>query len=81
MRGTAASSKTLGVDDQWWQRTFQQREVPTPIVILSGVLAVVAVIFATRPQHNGLVLTGIVTTDEVIVSSEIQGRLEKMSAD
>jgi HlyD family secretion protein len=33
--------------------------------------------FLTRPPHE-IVLTGTVTTDEVIVSAEIQGRLERL---
>jgi len=36
--------------------------------------------FATRGHSRVLVLTGIVTTDEVIVSSEIQGRLQPLLA-
>jgi RND family efflux transporter MFP subunit len=32
-------------------------------------------------QPRGIVLTGIVTTDEVIVSSEIQGRLQQLKVD
>ena len=34
--------------------------------------------YATTRRPGTIVLTGIVTTDEVIVSSEIQGRLEKL---
>jgi multidrug resistance efflux pump len=45
-----------------------------PIFVL--VVAAVYVVVEWRPRR--LVLTGIVTTDEVIVSSEIQGRLEKL---
>ncbi len=41
-------------------------------------LAVVAAVIATAWRPRRLVLTGIVTTDEVIVSSEIQGRLQKL---
>src|SRR5579863_4062351 len=49
-----------------------------PIFIV--LLAVIAggIYFATTRQPNELVLTGIVTTDEVIVSSEIQGRLQEL---
>ncbi len=49
-----------------------------PIVIL--ILAVVgAVVYYNLARHsNQLVLTGIVTTDEVIVSSQIQGRLQHL---
>ncbi|MGH7975643.1 MAG: HlyD family secretion protein [Limisphaerales bacterium] len=44
------------------------------------ILAAVAggVYFATTRQPGEIILTGIVTTDEVIVSSEIQGRLQKL---
>ena len=35
--------------------------------------------YATRPAPGAIILTGIVTTDEVIVSSEIQGRLQQLS--
>jgi HlyD family secretion protein len=45
-----------------------------PIVVV----AVVAVYVITAWRPRRLVLTGIVTTDEVIVSSEIQGRLQKL---
>jgi RND family efflux transporter MFP subunit len=49
-----------------------------PLVVL--VLAVVAggIYYATTRQSGELVLTGMVTTDEVIVSSEIQGRLQQL---
>jgi len=49
------------------------------LLILIVILAAAAVIYFsmfTRPHQ--IVLTGIVTTDDVIVSSEIQGRLEKL---
>ena len=44
------------------------------IVLVGGAVAY----FLTRPRQNSIVLTGIVTTDEVIVSSEIQGRLQEL---
>jgi HlyD family secretion protein len=49
-----------------------------PILIL--ILAVIAggIYFATARQSSEIVLTGIVTTDEVIVSAEIQGRLQQL---
>lgn len=49
-----------------------------PILIL--ILAVVAggIYYATARQSDEIILTGIVTTDEVIVSSEIQGRLQQL---
>src|SRR5215470_4164619 len=43
------------------------------LVALVGGLAYVLV----RPRHE-IVLTGIVTTDQVIVSPEIQGRLQRL---
>ena len=50
----------------------------TALLIL--VFAVVAggVYYATTRPSGELVLTGVVTTDEVIVSSEIQGRLQQL---
>jgi HlyD family secretion protein len=51
------------------QRTF----------VLIGVIAVVAAVAITLGlRRSRLVLTGIVTTDETIVSSEIQGRLQEL---
>ncbi len=49
-----------------------------PILIL--ILAVIAggIYYATAQQSSEIVLTGIVTTDEVIVSPEIQGRLQQL---
>ncbi len=49
-----------------------------PVLIgLAILLAGVIYIALTRPARE-LVLTGIITTDEVIVSSEIQGRLQQL---
>jgi multidrug resistance efflux pump len=47
------------------------------IVALIAMVAVVSVVLGLR--RSRLVLTGIVTTDETIVSSEIQGRLQELS--
>jgi multidrug resistance efflux pump len=47
------------------------------LIVIVAVLAVAAY-FILRPAGRELVLTGIVTTDEVIVSSEIQGRLQEL---
>ena len=49
------------------------------LFILAAVIIVGAVIYfvAARPPGE-IILTGIVTTDEVIVSPEIQGRLERV---
>ena len=46
-------------------------------VVLMSVAAVASAVvyFVTRSQSGGMVLTGIVTTDQVIVSSQIAGRL------
>ena len=41
-------------------------------------VVVVVLLFVTRLRHTPLVLTGIVTTDEVTLSSQIQGRLERL---
>src|SRR5665213_4511478 len=50
------------------------------LTILFIILAVVAggIYFATTRQPGEIILTGMVTTDEVIVSSEIQGRLQQL---
>jgi multidrug resistance efflux pump len=50
-----------------------------PIIIAVLVLAAVTLYFVTSCHPRSLMLTGIVTTDDVIVSSEIQGRLQKLS--
>jgi HlyD family secretion protein len=47
------------------------------ILILVVAVAVVFYIVYNRPPHE-IVLTGVVTTDEVIVSPEIEGRIEKL---
>jgi HlyD family secretion protein len=36
--------------------------------------------WATRPRDASILLTGIVTTDDVIVSSQVQGRLRELKA-
>jgi HlyD family secretion protein len=48
------------------------------IIIVVLIAVVIGVYFVTKPSSKGLVLTGIVTTDDVIVSSEIQGRLDQL---
>ncbi|HEV8072533.1 MAG TPA: efflux RND transporter periplasmic adaptor subunit [Opitutaceae bacterium] len=50
-----------------------------PLVITFLVLGAVTLYFVTSCHPRSLVLTGIVTTDDVIVSSEIQGRLQQLS--
>src|SRR5436190_22819858 len=50
-------------------------------VILIGLLAILLggiIYYITRGRDRTLVLTGIVTTDDVIVSSEIQGRIQQL---
>ena len=49
------------------------------VIILVLVTAVsVAGYFATRANSAGMVLTGIVTTDQVVVSTQIAGRLDQV---
>ena len=47
------------------------------ILIILGVVG--GIYYATTRKPARIILTGIVTTDEVIVSSEIQGRLQQLS--
>jgi len=49
-------------------------------VVILGlvVVASIAVYFLTRPPSKGMVLTGVVDADEVSVSSQIAGRLQKV---
>lgn len=49
-----------------------------PILILVLAVLAAAIYFAVTRSPRRLVLTGVVTTDEVIVSPEIQGRLEQL---
>jgi HlyD family secretion protein len=49
------------------------------LILIAGLAVVIAGIYywaTRRPAH--LILTGIVTTDSVVVSSEIQGRLQEL---
>jgi multidrug resistance efflux pump len=48
------------------------------ILIIVVVLIAAAIIYALTRSRGQIVLTGIVTTDEVIVSPEIQGRLQDL---
>jgi HlyD family secretion protein len=48
------------------------------IVILILAAIVGGVYYATRPQSAQIILTGIVTTDEVIVSPEVRGKLQQL---
>jgi multidrug resistance efflux pump len=49
-----------------------------PLVVLIVVALAAALYFAAARRGREIVLTGMVTTDEVIVSSEIQGRLQQL---
>jgi len=53
-----------------------KRKVPLILLIAAAIAA--GVFFAILPHRREIVLTGVVTTDEVIVSSEIQGRLQQL---
>ena len=53
-----------------------KRRIRWLIPLVALVVAAVSIFSMWRPRR--LVLTGIVTTDEVIVSSEIQGRMQKL---
>jgi RND family efflux transporter MFP subunit len=55
---------------------MKKRKIPILILILAVVAG--GIYYATTRQPDGIILTGIVTTDEVIVSSEIQGRLQQL---
>ncbi len=48
------------------------------VIILGVAVASGVVYFVTRNHANGLELTGIVSTDEVLVSSEISGRITQL---
>jgi len=50
------------------------------LVLLVVVAAGVGAYFYLHRAPAALVLTGIVTTDDVIVSSEVQGRLQELLA-
>jgi HlyD family secretion protein len=54
---------------------MKRRIVPAAILLfaLGGVLY-----WATRPRDRSILLTGIVTTDDVIVSAQVQGRLREL---
>jgi HlyD family secretion protein len=48
------------------------------VLVLILAAAAIGIYFATTRQPGEIILTGIVTTDEVIVSSEVQGRLQQL---
>ena len=51
---------------------------PRILLLSAAIILVVALYFLFRQQPNQLTLTGIVTTDDVIVSPEIQGRIQQL---
>ena len=51
------------------------------LILVVLVLVAGAIYYGTARQPRKIVLTGIVTTDEVMVSSQIQGRLEALTVD
>jgi HlyD family secretion protein len=48
------------------------------VVLILAAVGSAVVFFVTRSGSRGIVLTGIVTTDQVIVSSQIAGRLDRV---
>ncbi len=48
------------------------------LVVVLAVVAAAGIYYATTWHASSLVLTGVVTTDDVIVSAEIQGRLQQL---
>jgi HlyD family secretion protein len=49
------------------------------LLVVPAVLVLAAVVYLlVRPRSRGLVLTGIVTTQDVIVSPQVEGRIEKL---
>jgi RND family efflux transporter MFP subunit len=55
---------------------MKKSKILVVVLILAAVAA--GIYFATMRRPDEIILTGIVTTDEVIVSSEIQGRLQQL---
>src|SRR5271163_534180 len=55
---------------------MKKLKIPILIVILAVVAA--GIYYTTTRPPDKIILTGIVTTDEVIVSPEIQGRLQQL---
>jgi len=54
-----------------------KKRKPLIFILILAVIAGV-IYYATTRQSSEIILTGIVTTDEVIVSPEIQGRLQQL---
>ena len=53
-----------------------KRKIPLILLIVAAIAAGVYFVIVSRGRE--IVLTGIVTTDEVVVSSEIEGRLQQL---
>ncbi len=51
------------------------------ILLVVVVAASGLIYFFTRSRWSGMVLTGVVTTDEVVVSSQVQGRIAQMTVE
>ena len=49
-----------------------------PIFILLVVALIAGLVYVLNRPRERMVLTGIVTTDEIMVSPEIQGRLQQL---
>ncbi len=54
------------------------KRLKIPILILIIIAAAAGIYYGGIRQSREIILTGIVTTDEVIVSPEIQGRLQQL---
>src|SRR5262252_5985009 len=48
------------------------------VVILLAIIGVAAGVYANERTPDELILTGMVTTDDVVVSSQLSGRLNKL---
>lgn len=48
------------------------------LILILAVIVLASLYFFFRPHPNRITLTGIVTTDDVIVSPEIQGRIQQL---
>ncbi len=55
-----------------------KRRIP---LLIGAIVLLLALYFIFRPHPHQITLTGIVTTDDVIVSPEIQGRVEQLLVD
>jgi len=52
-----------------------KRRIP---LLIGAIIIVVLLYFVFRPRPRQITLTGIITTDDVIVSPEIQGRIQQL---